>query len=71
MIFAKTRGSWAPGIGGGLAFGFWLGLISGFAQHFNPLVLEGWPYYLAWCWFGINILVTLTMGAVFGLVLKR
>jgi hypothetical protein len=70
VIFAKTRGSWSPGVAGGLAFGFWLGLIGGFAQHFNPLVMEGFPYYLSWCWFGINVITTLALGAVLGLTIK-
>ena len=70
VIFARTRGSWGTGIGGGLIFGFWLGLFGGFAQHFNPLVIEGFPYYLAWCWFGTNMIVSLALGAVLGLMIR-
>jgi len=54
VIFGKTRGSWSPGIAGGLAFGFWLGLVGSFAQLFSPIVIEGFPYYMGWCWWGIN-----------------
>ncbi len=71
VIFAKTRASWAPGVAGGVTFGFWLGLVGSFAQHFSPLVLEGFPYYLGWCWFGISMIVTLLMGATFGLMIRR
>jgi hypothetical protein len=71
VIFAKTRSSWAAGVGGGLTYGFWLGLFGGFAQFFSPLVMEGFPYYMAWCWFGINILVALVLGVVFGAMIKR
>ena len=70
VIFAKTRGSWSPGVVGGLVFGVWLGLVGGFAQHFNPLVMEGFPNYLSWCWFGINIIVSLVLGAVLGAMIK-
>jgi hypothetical protein len=71
MIFAKTRQSWSGGIAGGLAYGFWLGLVGSFAQLFNPLVMEGFPYYMGWCWWGINLITTLTLGATLGLVIKR
>ena len=71
MIFARTRASWAPGIAGGLVFGFWIGLFGGFAQFFNPLILEGFPYYLSWCWFGVNVISSLVLGAVFGVMIRR
>lgn len=70
VIFARTRGSWAPGLGGGLTFGFWLGLIGSFAQLFSPIVIEGFPYYLGWCWWGVNLITTLALGATFGLLIK-
>jgi hypothetical protein len=70
VIFAKTRGTWAAGIGGGVVFGFWLGLVGSFAQFFSPLVMEGFPYYLAWCWFGINLIVSLVLGGVLGAMIK-
>ena len=70
VIFAKTRGSWAAGIAGGVVFGFWLGLFGSFAQLFSPLVMEGFPYYLGWCWAGINLIVSLALGAVLGLMIK-
>jgi hypothetical protein len=71
VIFARTRGAWAAGVAGGLVYGFWLGLIGGFAQLFNPLVMAGFPYYMGWCWFGINVIVSLVLGAVFGIMIRR
>lgn len=71
VVFAKTRASWTKGIKGGLAFGFWLGLIGSFAQLFSPMIMEGFPYYLGWCWFGINLIVTLVLGATLGAMIKR
>jgi hypothetical protein len=70
VIFARTRGSWSPGLGGGLAFGFWLGLVGSFAQLFNPIVFQGFPYYLGWCWWGINLITALGLGATLGLVIR-
>ena len=71
IIFGRTRGSWPAGVSGGLTFGFLLGLIGSFAQLFSPLVMEGFPYYLGWCWFGINLIVSLTLGAVLGMMIRR
>lgn len=70
VLFAKTRNSWAPGAKGGMTFGFFVGLIAFFAQFYSPLVIEGFPYYLAWCWGGITLIGWLIFGAVFGLIVK-
>jgi len=69
-IFAKTRACWRSGVTGGLAFGFWLGFLGFFAQFFSPLVFEGFPYYLAWCWGGINMIVSLLLGVTLGAIIK-
>jgi hypothetical protein len=71
VIFARTRSAWADGIMGGLVYGLWLGLFGGFAQLFSPLVMEGFPYYLGWCWFGINVIVSLVLGALLGAMIRR
>lgn len=70
MLFVKTRGSWGPGISGGLTFGFFLGLVWFFTNFFPPLTIEGFPYFLAWCWGGMTMIVALVLGAVLGLVVK-
>lgn len=69
-LFSKTRASWGAGVAGGVAFGFWVGFLGFFAQFFNPLIFEGFPYYLAWCWGGINMIVSLILGAVLGMMIK-
>lgn len=71
LLFARTRGSWAAGLGGGLTFGFFLGLTGFFAGFYNPLVINGFPYHLAWCWGGIKMIDCLLAGAVLGAVIKR
>ncbi len=65
-LFAKTRQSWGDGLAGGAAFGFWVGLVVAFIPFYNPLVIDGFPYYLAWCWAGIDIIGAVIMGAVIG-----
>ncbi len=71
VIFAKSRSSWAAGIKGGIIFGFWLGLVSFFAQFYNPLVFSGFPYYLSWCWGGIIIIGWMLFGVIAGLIYKE
>lgn len=70
ILFAKTRGSWAGGWMGGLTFGFFLGLVLFFQRFYDPLVIDGYPYYLAWCQGGINMIDSLLAGAVLGSIIK-
>ena len=71
LLFAKSRASWAEGLVGGAAFGFFLGLAFFFVPFYNPIVLEGFPYYLSWCWGGIDLIGYTILGAVLGLMMKR
>ena len=71
ILFAKTRGSWADGLMGGVSFGFWLGMIAFFAPFYNSLIFEGFPYYISWCWGGINLIGYLVLGAVLGLIYTK
>ena len=70
VLFGKTRTMWAHGPKGGATFGMWIGLIGGIAAFYNPLTISGFPYYLAWCWFGITVLGWVVYGAVAGLMYK-
>ncbi len=71
ILFAKTRNSWADGIKGGVTFGFLLGLTFFWQPFYNPLVIEGFPYHLAWCWGGINLIDGTIFGAVVGAIYKK
>lgn len=71
IIFAKTRDSWADGAKGGATFGFFIGLVTFFAAFYRPLVFAGFPYYLAWCQGGINLIAMTIVGVVLGLMIKR
>lgn len=70
ILFGKTRGSWADGVMGGVTFGFFLGLVSFFSNFYNPLVIDGFPYYLSWCWGGTNVISGVIGGAVLGAIYK-
>jgi len=71
LLFAKTRKAWPYGLGGGLQFGFFAGLVTMFQPLYNPLVIDGFPYHLGWCWGGVNVIVMIIAGVVISLVVKR
>ncbi|MBP1643406.1 MAG: hypothetical protein H6Q03_2075 [Acidobacteria bacterium] len=71
ILFARTRASWAAGWQGGLAFGFWFGMALFFMNFYYPLVLDGFPYYLGWCWGGIRLIDGLLGGVVLGAIVRR
>jgi len=70
ILFAKSRGSWAEGWTGGATFGFFLGLTAFFSNFYSPLVLAGFPYFLSWCWGGINLIDGVLGGVVLGAIYK-
>ncbi|MFQ6116617.1 MAG: hypothetical protein ACE5NG_21390 [bacterium] len=71
FLFAKSRSSWSAGVQGGVTFGFWVGLVAFFAQFYNPLVFQGFPYFLTWCWAGITLIGWLIFGAVVAVMYKE
>ena len=71
IFFARTVDAWSPGWKGGATFGFFIGLVHFFSNHYYPLVLDGFPYYLAWCWGGVGIIGGVIIGAVIGAVYKK
>jgi hypothetical protein len=71
LLFARTRVSWALGWKGGLTFGLFLGLVLFFQRFYDPLVIDGYPYYLSWCQGGINMIDSLLAGAVIGAISKE
>ncbi len=70
LLFAKTRDCWSGGWKGGATFGFYLGLVFFFSQFYSTLVIEGFPYFLSWCWGGTTLIALTIMGLGIGLVQK-
>lgn len=70
-LFSKTRDSWAAGLMGGVTFGALLGMVAFWTPFYSPLVLDGFPYFLAWCQGGAALISAIVIGAVLGLVIKR
>ena len=70
FLYAKTHGCWAGGLKGGVVFGLCLGLVLFFVPFYNSLVIDGFPYYLAWCQGGMNLIALVVAGAVIGLIYK-
>ena len=70
ILFARSYKCWPAGWKGGAIFGFFVGLAAFFTNFYLPLVIAGFPYFLAWCWGGINVINGVIGGAVLGLVYK-
>ena len=71
ILFARTRQSWEAGAGGGATYGFFIGLVGIFPFFYHPMVLNGWPYYLSWCWAGITMIDSVVLGAILGVIYPR
>jgi hypothetical protein len=71
ILFSKTRGCWSGGFKGGATFGGFLGLFGFFTFFYNPLVFDGYPYYLAWCQGSITLIALVIAGGVLGLLIKE
>jgi hypothetical protein len=71
VLFAKTRESWDDGFMGGAGFGFWVGLVVFTLQFYPTMVIEGFPYYLSWCWGGIDLIGFTILGGMLGVMYKR
>lgn len=71
VLFQKTRQMWADGPRGGVVFALWVALIVGFNQFFLALVIDGMPYYLVWCWLGMDVISLCSAGAVIGWMIRR
>ncbi len=71
LLFSKSRACWGEGAKGGATFGFFLGLVAFFTFFYNPLVFDGYPYYLAWCQGRITLIAMVITGTVLGLVIKK
>ena len=71
MMFSKTRNVWGAGIKGGVTFGAILGIVPFFGQFYFPMLIDGFPYYLAWCWGTIAIVGWMIFGAVASFIIKE
>lgn len=71
VLFAKTRQCFADGWMGGATFGFYLGLVAFFGKFVSALVIDGFPYFLSWCWGGTGLIALTIMGVGLGLILKK
>ncbi|MCY3927953.1 MAG: hypothetical protein OXG81_06750 [Acidobacteria bacterium] len=71
LFFASSRQSWQAGARGGLHFGILLGAVVGFQQFYLTLVIDGFPYHVAWIWLAVEIISFGVGGMVLGAMVKR
>jgi hypothetical protein len=70
ILFAKTYDSWSSGWKGGATFGLFFGLATFFIGFFSPVVIAGFPYFLAWCHGGTGLIAAVLGGAIIGSIYK-
>ena len=71
LFFASSRQSWQAGPRGGLHFGILLGAVVGFQQFYLTLVINEFPYHVAWIWLAVEIISFGVGGMVLGTMVKR
>ncbi len=71
LLFASSRQSWQPGVKGGLHFGVLLGAVVGFQQFYLTLVVNDFPYHVAWLWLAVDVISFGIGGMVLGAIYKR
>ena len=71
LLFASSRQSWQPGMKGGLHFGVLLGAVVGFQQFYLTLVVNDFPYHVAWLWLAVDVISFGIGGMVLGAIYKR
>lgn len=68
-VYDKVRGSFDSGMGGGMTFGFYAGILMAFPGFiFNHLLLVGFTYSLAWVSTITLVVAMMLAGAVAGLM---
>lgn len=70
ILFAKTFSCWGGGWKGGAKFGLFFGIAIFFTGFFTPVVIKGFPYFLAWCQAGSSVIAAIVGGAVIGALYK-
>ena len=71
LLFTSSRQSWQPGAKGGFHFGVLLGAVVGFQQFYLTLVVNDFPYHVAWLWLAVEMISFGVGGMVLGAIVKR
>jgi len=70
-VYSKVKGSFNPGIRGGLTYGLYAGILMNFPGWLWLTVYAGWPYAATWTMVIIVTLITVVSGILIGLVYGR
>jgi hypothetical protein len=70
-LYLKVRGSFDAGLRGGAIFGFYVGMVMSFPMyHFAQLMIEGFPYWVAWVFTFYGIFWGVATGTLLGKLLE-
>ena len=68
-VYLRVRQSFRYGARGGATFGLYAGVLIGFPTHIVlSLIIVDFPYGLAWAWTIHEVVWTVTVGAIIGLL---
>jgi D-alanyl-lipoteichoic acid acyltransferase DltB (MBOAT superfamily) len=71
-VYDRVYGSFGGGWKGGATYGLFAGILVNFPTWlFMNLVLEGFPYGLAWIWTIVGVVYGVILGAVAGALYKK
>jgi len=71
-VYDRVRGAFAGGPKGGALYGLYAGILINFPTWiFAHLLMEGFPYSLAWTWTLVGVVWCVIAGALAGLLYKQ
>jgi hypothetical protein len=70
-VYSKVKVSFNAGIGGGLTYGLYAGILMNFPGWLWMTVYAGWPYAATWVIVIVSTLITVVSGILIGLVYGR
>jgi len=70
-VYNKVRSSFNAGVGGGLKFGLYAGILMNFPGWLWMTVYAGWPYAATWMLVIVSTLITVVSGILIGAIYGR
>ena len=68
LVYEKVKASFKAGVGGGVTYGLYAGILMNFPGWLWLTVYADWPYAATWTMVIVLILIAVVSGALIGLV---
>ena len=70
-VYEKVQGSFGGGVGGGVKFGFYTGILMNFPMWLYFTLYVGWPYKAMWHFTLVGVAMGVISGGLIGLVYEK